>query len=106
YTYTGDDGFKKKGSKSLVMAEKAFQYNHFETDRSGTPFEKLSTDTELSSASTNGVTYIQAGTGVAAKLSFPALKEFIQQPEIAINKAELEIELANNHFGPFTAAPT
>jgi len=106
YSYTGDDGFKKRGSKSLVMAEKAYQYNHFEADRTGTIFANLNTERELSSASTNGASYIQAGTGIATKLTFPALKEFIQQPEVAINKAELEIELANTHFGPFTAAPT
>ncbi|MGH2622694.1 MAG: DUF4270 family protein, partial [Sphingobacterium sp.] len=106
YSYTGDDGFKKKGSKSLVMGQKAFQYNHYDADRSGTAFENLSTTKEISSSSTNGKVFIQGGTGVAAKLSFPALKDFVQQPDLAINKAELEIELDNTHFGPFTAAPT
>jgi len=104
YSYIGTDGFKKNASKVLNMTEKAYQYNQLENDLSETSFEGLSTTKSISSESTNGVAFIQAGTGVAAEIKFPALRDFIQQSGVAINKAELEIEIEGSHLGFYPPA--
>lgn len=105
YSYVGTDGFRKKGVKTLNMADKSVQYNNIVADRTGTEFEALTTTNPLPVAETNGISFIQAGSGVATQISFPALRDFMQQPGIAINKAELEIEIASSHLGYYTAAP-
>ena len=105
YSYIGSDGFRKKGTKVLNMGEKTFQYNQYDADRTGTAFANLSTTKGIPTSETNGVSYFQAGSGVATELTFPALKDFMQEPGIAINKAELEIEVSSSHLGYYTAAP-
>ena len=105
YSYLGTDGFKKTGSKVLNMTEKAFQYNQFDKDVQGTAFEGLSSTKAIASTSTSGVAYFQGGSGVVTEIKFPALKDFLQQPGVAINKAELEIELETPHTGLMPAVP-
>lgn len=93
YTYTGTDGFKKKAAKILSIVQSELQHNHIEYDRSGTDFAALSlTNKEIKTSATAGLTYIQAGTGVVAKMTFPSLKEFLSDDKISVNKAELVIE--------------
>jgi len=105
YSYIGSDGFKKVGSKVLSMAERTLQYNQFEKDVTGTSFAGLTSEKAISSTSTAGVTYVQGGSGVVTEIKFPALKEFLLQPGVAINKAELEIELETGHTGLYPAIP-
>lgn len=104
YSYNGDDGFKKSSAKTLQMGDRRFHYNNFVADRSGTAFASLSTTKEIPSAASNGVSYIQGGTGVVTKITFPGLAEFMQTQNIAINKAELIIEVASKDLGHYTAA--
>ncbi|WP_380932306.1 DUF4270 family protein [Sphingobacterium suaedae] len=97
YSYLGADGNKRTAAKELNITDRTYQYNHISYDRAGTAFESLSTTTpEIKTTATAGLTYVQSGTGVVAKLSFPSLKEFLQDENIAINKAELVIESASN----------
>ncbi|SEF54587.1 DUF4270 family protein [Sphingobacterium lactis] len=103
YSYMGTDGFKKKGARLIRMGEKAYQYNQMEADRSQTAYATLSTKKPVPATATQGVTFVQGGTGVATEIKFPGLKEFMQQPGIAINKAELEIEIASSHLGNLPA---
>ncbi|MFZ4263208.1 hypothetical protein ACFRAE_14300 [Sphingobacterium sp. HJSM2_6] len=105
YSYLGSDGFKKKGSKSLNMGNKVFQYNQFISDRSGTDFAALTAQSPIRVEDTDGLSFVQAGTGVATKIDFPSLKAFMQQTGIAINRAELEIEIESSHLGYYAAAP-
>ncbi|MGX1751991.1 DUF4270 family protein [Sphingobacterium sp. NPDC055346] len=105
YSYLGSDGFKKTGSKVLNMTEKAFQYNQFDKDVQGTVFEGLSSTKALESKNTAGITYLQGGTGVVTEIKFPALKEFLAQQGLAVNKAELIIELETLHTGYMPAIP-
>ncbi len=105
YSYLGSDGFKKTGSKSLNMGNKAYQYNQFLADRAGTAFATLTSQSTISTEDTDGLSFIQAGTGVGTKIDFPGLKAFMQQPGIAINRAELEIDIESSHLGFYTAAP-
>ncbi|QBQ39695.1 DUF4270 family protein [Sphingobacterium psychroaquaticum] len=93
YSYTGTDGFKKTGAKVLVITQRDFQYNNISYDRTGTAFESLSlTNKEVKTSATGGVTFVQSGAGVVAKLSFPSLKDFILDETVSVNKAELVIE--------------
>jgi len=93
YSYTGNDGFPKTGSKVLNITQREFQHNHIAYDRSGTDFAALGPgNREIATTSTAGLTYVQAGTGTVAKLIFPSLQEFVRDETIAVNKAELVIE--------------
>lgn len=92
YSYTGTDGAKKTGTKTLSIVDKSYESNHIEYDRSETAFSDLTPQKGIPTSATAGVTYIQAGTGVVAKISFPSLKGFLQDEGISINKAELVIE--------------
>ncbi|GHE46548.1 DUF4270 family protein [Sphingobacterium griseoflavum] len=96
YTYVGTDGFKRSGYKILNLVDGNLQFNHLDYDRTGTIFEPLTaTNRELTSSATAGLTYLQSGTGVVAKVEFPSLKEFLQDENISINKAELVIETSS-----------
>lgn len=95
YTYPGIDGHERTESKTLSIVERGFQHNNIAYDRTGTAFEELSTRKELSTTTTGGLTYVQAGTGTVAKISFPSLKEFLHTENMAINKAELVIETSS-----------
>lgn len=96
YSYIGTDGFTKNEHKELTIVDRSFQYNNIEYDREGTVFETLNLDNkELSTTASSGLTYVQAGTGTVAKLTFPSLKDFISDDKISINKAELIIETSS-----------
>lgn len=102
YSYMGSDGFIKTGKKTMTTASRAYQYNHIDYDRSGTDFAALNrTNREVKSTVTNGNVYLQAGSGVVAKLEFPSLKQFLNEPNMAINKIELEIETTGSNFGSY-----
>ncbi len=102
YSYMGSDGFKKTGKKAITAGSRTYQYNHIAYDRSGTDFAALThSNRELPSTATNGDVFVQAGTGVVAKLEFPSLKEFLNEPDIAVNKIELEIETTGYADGDF-----
>ncbi|SFS70627.1 DUF4270 family protein [Sphingobacterium wenxiniae] len=97
YSYTGADGFKKNGAKTLSIVQKDLQHNYIHYDRSETVFETLSlTNKEIATSATGGLTYLQAGTGVVAKMTFPSLQDFVRDDNISINKAELVIESASS----------
>lgn len=105
YSYRGTDGFKKKGTKVLNLGEKSLQFNNIVNNLSGTAFEGLGENKPLSSKNTNGVSFIQGGSGIVTEIKFPGLREFLQQEGLAVNKAELEIELESKHVGHFPAVP-
>ncbi|NGM72467.1 DUF4270 domain-containing protein [Sphingobacterium sp. SGL-16] len=93
YSYIGSDGFKVTGKKILTNYSPSYQYNNIEYDRSGTPFAALNaTNRELSFQQTDKKAYIQSGTGLVTKIKMPSLREFMNNENISINKAELVIE--------------
>lgn len=102
YSYMGSDGFTKTGKKTITTGSSAYQYNHIDYDRSGTAFATLDgANWELPSSSTNGDVFLQAGTGVVAKLEFPSLGQFLNEPNMAVNKIELVIETTGVNYGDF-----
>ena len=50
----------------------------------------------VSSTLTSGLTYIQAGTGLATKVEFPSLLNLKGNRNVAVNKAELVLTAADN----------
>lgn len=94
YSYKGNDGTNKTGSKTLSILDKSYESSHIQYDRSETAFKALTPQNSVPTSATAGVTFIQSGTGVVAKISFPSLKEFLQDENISINKADLVVETA------------
>lgn len=102
YSYMGSDGFNKTGKVSLTTGSRGYQFNNFSYDRSGTKFAALNaTNRELSSVDTDGDVFLQAGTGVVAKLEFPSLRQFLNEPNMAVNKIELVIEANGTNYGAY-----
>lgn len=72
------------------------QYNRIAADRSSTALKDLTLNKkEISSSETGNKTFVQAGIGLAAKIQFPGIFNFLYEQSIVINKAELIIEVPN-----------
>lgn len=93
YSYTNAQGAKTSGKQYFNIDNRGFQYNHVEADRSATKFASMTlSNPEIPSSQTDGYTFIEGATGVVAKIEFPTLLQIVNDPTIAINKAELVIE--------------
>ncbi|WP_028978731.1 DUF4270 family protein [Sporocytophaga myxococcoides] len=94
---------KTYSSVTLNLSYNNPKFYTIEADRSGTPLAGLgnqSYGTEI----TGNLSYVQAGTGVMTKLSFPGLENFLKEmkdgEQIIINKAEIVIKADQNYkFG-------
>lgn len=104
YSYIGAGGFRTAATKNLVIRDYSLKYNKYTADRSGTPFQELSATMPLPGTQTGGIGLVQAGTGAAVRIDFPALRNFLQTPGIAINKMELEIEIQSDQTPLFPLA--
>lgn len=96
YSYIGAGGLREAAQKDLVIRNYNLKYNKYTADRSGTPFQSLTPLNPVAGTQTNGVGVVQAGTGAAVRIDFPALRNFLQTPGIAVNKLELEVEVESN----------
>lgn len=67
------------------------RFNQITADRSGTALANLQRGQVLPASATNERTFIQPGTGVTTRLTFPTLIRFVQQARVAINRADLII---------------
>ncbi len=101
YSYVGAGGFRTSATRNLVIRDYSLKYNQYTADRSGTPFQGLSDASPVPGAQTNGIGLVQAGTGAAVRIDFPALRTFLQTSGIAINKMELEVEVQSNQIGMY-----
>jgi|GEM_PF-2626690 len=77
--------------QNFFVGPRFFKVN---SDFTNTPFlSDLKSQKEISTELTNNEWYIQSGAGITTKLEFPWLAEFASQnPNIAINKAELTFD--------------
>lgn len=107
YSYLGSDGFRQTGTKTLVIRNYEYKYNHFDYDGTGTAFETLAVGNPVSHQETNGIAQYQAGTGLAVKITFPGLRDFLATANMAINKVELEVEVqtAQEYLYPIASSP-
>lgn len=104
YNYKGPDGFPKKGTVQLNLNDKQYQFNHVDADRNQTRLQALNYHSrELSAEATNKELFVQAGTGIVARLALPGLTSFLQQPGIGVNAAELVIETESSSYKVFKA---
>ncbi|MGJ1407843.1 DUF4270 family protein [Sphingobacterium siyangense] len=105
YSYVNSEGVTKNGKQYFSMADKSYQYNQIETDRSNTKFASMTLQNpNIASGQTEGYTFLEGSTGVVAKISFPTLLDLVNDETIAINKAELIIE-AENPYSTIFAQP-
>jgi hypothetical protein len=73
------------------IATSGIYYNHFYFDRTGTPVNQLKTQKEeIKSADSNDKSYIQAGSGIVARVDFPGLGKIMEiQKRFNLFKAEI-----------------
>ncbi|MNK12533.1 hypothetical protein D3C87_305970 [compost metagenome] len=96
YSFLNNEGTKSVGKQYFSIDNKAYQYNQIEADRSATKFAPLTLkNPQIASQQTDGNVFLEGSTGVVAKIEFPTLLELVNNPSIAINKAELVIEVPN-----------
>ena len=82
-------------------------YTKISADRAGTILETLNNDNyELSAAQTEDEVFIQAGTGVVAKITFPYLRKMIDLDDLLmVNEAKLVIEPVNDSYDETFSVP-
>jgi hypothetical protein len=82
-------------------------YTKISADRAGTILENLNDDDdELSAAETDGEVFIQAGTGVVAKVTFPYIRKMIDLEDLLIvNEAQLILEPVNDSYDETFSLP-
>jgi len=73
--------------------------NHFEHDYSTAVFTNNFNDPEFG----KNLCYVQSMAGIKTRVDFPYLNNFIQNGDIAVNKAELVITIDNSTTGTFSA---
>lgn len=102
FSFINNEGTKSIGKQYFSIDSKAFQYNQIESDRSATKFAPMTlANPQISSQLTNGNTFLEGSTGVVAKIEFPTLLNLVNDPTIAISKAELVIEVENGNATNF-----
>ncbi len=69
--------------------EQNVRYSNVTTTRSGALATLSKTTKKVSSSKTNGIVYLQQGTGLGIKLDFPTLSKLKEKNNVAFNKAEL-----------------
>lgn len=80
-------------------------YTRISADRTGTILENLHND-ELSAAETEDEVFIQSGTGVVAKVTFPYIRKMIDLEDLLIvNEARLFIEPVNDSYDEAFSLP-
>lgn len=107
YNFVNAQGFKVNGVAKFNLADKAYQFNNIEADRTGTAFSALSiANPELTSSVTDGDVFLEGSTGAVVKITFPTLLALVNDPTVAINKAELVIETESKYHNSFFNSPS
>ncbi len=85
-----------------------YSYTRFLSDRSGTPLAGLTPENKaISAARTDDMAFIQAGTGLVMKLSFPYITQMIGFSDVLlVNQAQLIIEPVKDSFSDAFPLPS
>lgn len=83
------EGEKRSRAQFLLLNGKRF--NQITADRNSTLLANLMTGQSLPAPATNGRTFVQPGTGISTKLTFPGLDQIRKNVRVAINRATLII---------------
>lgn len=81
---------------SPLIAEVQARFNQFTFSRSGALASLVKSGNSVPASLTGQVSYVQSGSGLVTKLDFPTLLKLKGNRNIAINKAELVLEMADN----------
>ncbi|GGH14242.1 DUF4270 family protein [Mucilaginibacter phyllosphaerae] len=104
--YSENDSYGKRQSKKIEFnisgTDSTLQFNKISADRSNTLLKDLSyNNRKLDYKQTENKCFVQAGTGIATRLQFPTLLAFLNQSVVAVNYAELIIEVPKLKDSPF-----
>jgi hypothetical protein len=90
YYHVKDDTVQKYIPLSFL----AERFSEIKTNRSGTPLQDLKVLGAIPAELTGNKSYIQTGSGITTKVTFPTLSNLLKagSSNVAINKAELIIE--------------
>ncbi len=81
-----------------------FSFSNIKNDLSNSVLSPLATQDFISSETTDNIAVLQAGTGIAVKLEFPYLQDFVTTQSVVIQRAELDIPVVESAMsGTFTA---
>ena len=105
--YHQTDVFREDLHVDFSLFNKTLQFNNIWYDRSGTPLTILNTKkNEALSSETGNVGYLQPGTGLYLKISFPYIRKLLERPDfIKIIKADLVVQPAFNSYSNFYSLP-
>lgn len=78
--------------KSIPLSFYSQRFSQIVGNRNGTALQNLKKSQALPSNTTNNRTYLQTGTGISPKITFPTLAALQKNSNITINKAELVFE--------------
>ncbi|MDH5828638.1 DUF4270 family protein [Sphingobacterium faecium] len=107
YNFVNEQGFKVNAVAKFNLGDKAYQFNNVASDRQGTAFSALTVkNPELKSETTAGDVFLEGSTGTVVKLTFPTLLKLVNDPTVAINKAELVIETESKYQNSFFNSPS
>lgn len=81
---------------NALYPELLARFNQIKSTKSGTFSALQNPGDRVASTNSSGLTYIQAGTGVATKIEFPYLLNLKGNRNVAVNKAELVLTAADN----------
>jgi hypothetical protein len=81
---------------NALFPELLARFNQIKSTKSGSLAGLQNPGNKVASTLTSGLTYIQAGTGVATKVEFPYLLNIKGNRNVAVNKAELVLTAADN----------
>ena len=80
-------------------------FSNIESELSNSVLAPLALENFISSENTNHFAAIQAGTGIGLKLEFPYLEDFVNNQNIVIQRAELDIPVLSSSVSGTTPAP-
>lgn len=92
YRETEDDGTISDKYTDFFIYQPELQFNEVVAERTGTPLEGFGPGSPLPAAAAGEETYLQAGTGIMTRLSFPYLKEFLEaagDSSLSVHSAQL-----------------
>ena len=91
----------------FTISDYKLQFNHISINRSSTPLSSLNaTNSEIPSSATNNMSFLQSATGSVIKISFPYIRNFLQNNQfVKVVKAQLVVRPINNSFNGFFPLP-
>lgn len=101
YSYPGDS----TSTNVTFFLNKRFSHTEYDFD-ANSPLQVLGEQGRVSTTQTNNRIYLQAGTGIVARLTFPYLEQFAQEEEFRVHRAELRLPTVTTSISEDYQPPT